>query len=208
MEKEKPYQPTEGEIKKAEEMMTDTQREASEGREETLKGQKKEMRALSQIEKESNDEREKKRLQEEQQRIEDIAKKLKDKLAEEAEKRYSPRGSKYANWGGASNPRILDTAKGKIIAIPVHENRDHGVDPSVTEIHFFDSDGNVIKTVKSNYKRTAANFYNIYPTFKKEGHGEDEIVKIEYIQSKHIGFDTYSGHQYKKTVIGKEDVKL
>jgi hypothetical protein len=179
MEKEKLHQPTEEEIKKAEEMMTNDQKEASEGREKK-----------------------------EKERIHSMAKELKDKLSEEAEERYSPPGSKYANWGSAGRPRILDTAKGKIIAIPVYENRDHGVDASVTEIHFFDTDGNPIKTVKSKYKRTATNFCEIYPTFEKEEQRGKEIIKIEYIQSKHIGFDTHSGHQYKRTVVGKEEIEF
>jgi hypothetical protein len=187
------YQPTEEEIKKAEEMMTSAQREASEGREESLKGKEKEMRGLSRIE---------------QERIEKVAEELRDKLAKEAERKYSPLGSKYANWGGAYRPRILDTAKGKIIAIPVYKNRDHGVDASVTNIHFFDSEGNPLKNVESKYKRTAANFYEIYPTFKKEDREGKEIIKIEYIQSKYEGFNLGTGASYSRKAVGEEDVEL
>ena len=130
---------------------------------------------------------------------------LERKIEEEAVKEFG------INYGSAKALDIKEVSGKKILPIAVYKNRDHGIDPAVVRIEFYEiREASLVhlKNVCLKYNRPLRRFHYVFPNIKLvdiEGRLEAEI---EIVNSQYLGFQLPYGNQYERKILGKIKRKI
>ncbi|MBU4338483.1 hypothetical protein KKD57_02895 [Patescibacteria group bacterium] len=124
--------------------------------------------------------------------MENIIKDLAQRTNNEAEKKFGT----TCGWAEALKVHIV--VGRKILPIAMYQNRDHGVDPAVVRLDFYEITKGKVCLVKKieigeHYKRPAGRSYFVRPTIYACGPN----IGVKVVWNKLTGFYPYYGHQYE-----------
>jgi len=127
---------------------------------------------------------------------------MKKEIIEELVKKVSDEAANTfgLNYGWAKSLGIRAIAGRKILPIAIYRNRDHGVDPTVMRIDFYEN-GVSLKSVKLDHRYIVPvlSFYSVNPQVILSEEDGKLIAEINVTCSECIGLQRPFGYQYKST---------